>query len=722
MARFQVSVLWGVFAFITFLATGSIALGDSTTKKPTVAAGPAASSGTPSAAAPAANPLSAISGSTAPAVRKESWFFEKLGRLGSIDIRAKVKILDTELIEGLRVAANYKYELEPAYDGEYHWRMDRGVFDLNVNIGELINRTNRYVGLSLNHGMGFLYVRPYTTRTEAFSAVPFGFKGVPTSVADVLERLPFTAANIVENFDTGDIFSFNAFMNIVVGASTLPLNLSHPASLYSHYLISGEFQVNMVKIDPNTIELKLIAVRQRGPEAGFSVGIGSDHRILGLRVVDRRIAKITNVSEMFKVAWGKSKFNLNMAHYVLDLRNPDVREAYDGMTAKLLEINTLKIIDPTNSAGELTDLLISDVTPFETLYERERRKPEDVRVVDRLFMGKNDVHDSDHSNFKVAPIIVKFTRDTEYYENVLTETKPDGSINYSRLHTFQRTQGISWWLSYYKATSVSSASMALASDITHKVGKVQDIAFEWNYRDKALTRSELRMIKDAVHQLVPEVIRKKLNWGVFSQDRDFSNARFIYKMILKPEVLSKFQYLDKKGNVIGGWPQGNIHELLNRYVLSIPAPSSDLEDPFGELNRSLSKFYTVADKFKASIEHMAKYLSQVVDPGLSEREHATAFAELRFNNLFTEIGPGFIVSLLDEAELMKWATFEVSMTADDVPPMKPVKLGARPNREAYEAAKYVHSVLAKNEFEMLTQMSKAVKARREKLAAKSAVK
>ena len=643
------------------------------------------------------HPQSAI-GESLKSPEKKSWLTKVGDRLASLDIKLKLKLLDLELIDGLKAALNYKYEVEPSYGGEYHLRMDRATLTANVNVGELISRSNQYVGINLKHETELLYVRPYEKKGDALKAIPFGYEAVPTSVEDILSRLPFNSENVINSLKVGDFFSFTAEMSVVVGANSLPLSVSTPAFVYTHLMISGQFQVHLYKAEDQKVRVKLIALRKNEKGAGLIAGIGKDHRILGLRVVDRRIEKVMNLTEMIKIGFTDTDSKLFLVDYMLDLRDPRVRDAYDGIIAKVVEVKTVQIADPRKSSEELTNQLISDITPLETIYAAEMSKPTASRVVDRFFKGKNEVEISPKTSFKFAPVVFKLSRESEYVENMLTSSAPNEALSYYRLHTFQRTSEASFWFSYYKAVSVSRASLLFDSNAKHDIGDIRDIVFEWNYRDKSLTAAELRMLKAAVKQAVPESIHKGLNWGVFARETEYANARFIYKTVLHPSALG----------VVKSMSSGEIFGLLADYIKSIPAPSAAVGKDMDGRAIKIDKFNSVVDQHQDSLLNIAHYLAKVVDPKLTNSERSNAFAELRFNDLFIEIGPGFLISLLPQNELQKYVNFEISLTADDVAPMK-YTFGTIADRKIYEAASYIQAVLTANEFETITQMMNSTK-------------
>lgn len=605
-------------------------------------------------------------------------------RVASLDVSLKVDLLEAEIFEGVNTALRYRYEFEPSYKGDYHLRMDRWTLDTNVNVGDMVKQAARdfKIGLNLKHGTEVLFVRAFKQKSDAIKAIPYPFW-----------NLPFNAEDISEKLEVGDFVSFTAAMNVVVGASTLPFSVN-PIELSTHYLISGDFQVHLFRKNKDQVILKLIALRKKESAFSVSTGFAKGHKILGLRVVDRRIESWTNITEIFKLSMSSTKSNLLMVDYTLDLRDGRVRDAYDGLITSMYELNTLSIGNPFESNTELTDKLISDITPFETIYATERLRANNVRTVDRNFKGKNDVDENSKTGFRFGALLFRFARDIEYTENALTSVDPNEVSNYFRLHTFQRTTTNSWWFSYYKSESVSRASLMFEADKDLKIKSLKDIVFEWDYRDKSLEKDEFMMIKNAVKQAVPPSVHGKINWGDWTANREYDNARFLYRMVLSPKALTS----------VNGMDFGRLFERLNAYVLTIPEPTADSIDPFKDEDL-IRQRQTVLDKYKYDLLNIAHWMSQVLDLTKSHEERANAFAELRFNHLFIEIGPGFMVSLLPQADLQNYVYFNIVLTADDMKPM-PFEYGKVPDRKLYDAAAYIRAVLDSRDTDLAIQLAK----------------
>jgi hypothetical protein len=651
----------------------------------------------PSQAFSAAHPESSVSEGLEETKKDKSVGRRILDRLGSLDISFKADILDLEIVEGVHAALRYRYRVEPSYKGDYHLRMDRWRLQTDLRPGDLIggSETTR-IGLNMSHGAEVLFVRAFKSKKEAFTSLPYAWK-----------QIPFTADDIISKLEIGDFVAFTANMNVLVGASSLvgPA-ASFPATFATHYLVSGEFQVHVFKTEENKASLKLFAIRKKEKSGSVRVGYADDLRITGLRVVDRRIERLSNLTDVFRLQYKSTESNLLMVDYRLDLRDPAVRDAYDGVMSSALELKTLSIANPLKGDHELANRLISDVTPFENIFTREKPRVAQDRSIDRVFKGRNDIDKSSQTGFRFGAILFRFEQEREYVENALTSIDADETPEFYRLHTFQRRNESKWWFSYYKAESVSRASLLFETDKDHSIRALKDVVFEWDYRDKSLTKSEFKMVQAAVRQAVPEFVYSKIKWGAWAKPDEHANSRFLYRMALHPEAMERLGRLNQQMNAGVG---ANMVERLSDYVLSIPRPTSPSIDPFQSSKSELrtSRFHTVVDDYRYDITNIAHYLGRVFDDRLTAEERSDAFGELRFNNLFIEIGPGFLVSLLEststQADLGKLVYFNVALTADDIPPVY-FEYGDVQDRKVLKAAQYIHSVLNARDVDIAIQL------------------
>lgn len=627
----------------------------------------------------AAEPTALSESSVSESTQKVSWTKKLRNRIASLDFGHTFNIADAEIFEGVTAALKYRYQVEPSYKGDYHLRMDRWILDLDVGPGdELADFGNAAIGLNLKKGTDIVFVRPFKDKAEAFKATPYG-----------LDHLPFTTKRLVDKLAVGDFAAFTSQLNLVVEPSILLGAAAVPIEIATHYLLSGQFQVHVVRTAKDKVRLRLFALRKQEVGGSLTIGLAPDIKISGLKIVDKALVKVTDLTEIFKVSMSKGKSNLLMVDYVLNVGSPPVTAAYDDVLASAIEFKTLGIANPFSSNTELTDRLISDITPLENIFAKEKAKSNvDARTVDRIFKGKNDVEESVKSNFKINLLVARFGQEREYAENAMTSVDSNEAKSFFRLHTFQRTKDDGFFFSWSKSKSISRAQILFGANANLDIEDIRDIVFEWEYSDKILRGSEFEMIQEAVAQALPDGLVSQIDWKGWTSKNDYDNASFSYKMVLHPDA---FKAVGNLGTA------NQIAERLSDYLDTIPTPSAT---PMAPADQTMPVF----GLYTRDIEVISSKLEVVFssDPQVTANRRAAIFAELRDSDLFIEIGPGFLVSLIPKAQLQKLVYFEMKLRADGASKVDWTS-GSLKDRKIYEAASYIQAVLNGRQLELAIQ-------------------
>lgn len=614
------------------------------------------------------NPQSAVAGN----VKKASLGRRLVDKVASLDIGHTFDLVEGDIFESVGAAVRYRYQVEPSYNGDFHTRMDRWTLEASVHPGDILTEhEGSTAGLNLRRGANVLFVRQFKDRSQAFRAAPY-----------TLANIPFTTRRLVEKLEVGDFVALTSDLNLMVGGSLMVGSGAVAATIATHYLLSGEFQIHITKVSKDKIRMKLIAVRKKELDGSISVGFPG-LKITGVEVVDRRIRKWTDLTNVFTVGASSGKSNLLMVDYMMDTSDSAVTLAYDGVMSSALELKELGIANPFSDNTELTSRLISDITPFEAIFENEKQKPVENRSIDRLFKGKNDIEDNVKSRFKFGLVFFRFDGETEYAENLMTSVDQNDQNKYYRLHTYQRTNRDNYFFSWSKEESISRATILFSADDKHNIDKMLDISFEWEYKDKWLRGNEVGMIQGAVRQALPESIYQKIDWKDWSPRQSRDNARFRYRMVFHPSAYYAI------GNL--GSPD-DVEKRLRAFIKTIPEPeSSAMPTPrYGPRGQ----FPIGIERYKRDIQLISEQLSKVfsADAKISKDARSLAFSELRRSALFVEIGPGFLVSLIPSGQVEKLMYFELSLTGDGANTVT-WQNGTLANRSVFEAGSYIQAVL-----------------------------
>lgn len=599
-----------------------------------------------------------------------------MNKIATLDVGHTFDLVEGEVFEGVNAAIRYRYQVEPSYKGDFTLRADRWTVDVDLKPGDLMRDFGgALVGLNINKGSEILFVRPFKSRKDAFTALPY-----------TPDRVPFSAQSAIDRLEVGDFVSFTSKLNLIVSAKAVSAAINVPASFETHYLVSGEFQVHVTKAAQDKFRLKLFAIRKKefGGSASVGFSFGNDFKVFGLRVIGKRIEKILDVTEIFKVASSRSKSNVLMVDYMMNLKDERVSQAYDNVLKSVLQLEIVGVTNPFATNTDLTSRLVSDITPFESIFASERLKPQKERILDRLFKGKNDVDESVRSSSRFSLLLRHFESESMYAENAMTSVNEDETKSYFRLHTFNRRKDKGWLFNWGKEESISSASILFGADSNLAIDDIRDISFQWELRDRSMSNSEFKGVQDSIRQNFPDEIYQKINWGSAPQISDLGVTRVLMRTVLQPSVFS----------VLSGMSKERIKQRFERYLRSIPAPTADSADPFDDpMNYPMVR--SIEDKYSYDINLViVPTLERVFRKSneISNEERSKAFANLRNSPLFIEVGPGFLISILPKALLAKLVYFEVRVDSEKASKIE-FEDGTLSDRKIFDTANYIQSVL-----------------------------
>lgn len=605
--------------------------------------------------------------------------------IARLEIRQSFKFFDGELFDGVTAGLKYRYELEPSFKGDYHLRMDRWEIEAALRPGDLLDDYGKVrIGLNIERGAEVLFIRPFKSKGDSAKALPY----TPA-------RIPFTAEKALKELEVGEIVALQSELNFVVGARTIADQMSVPVSVATHYIISGEFQVHVVKKSKNEVRLKLIGLRQNRFRFGGSIGWGeNDFKVTGVKIVDRRLEKWFDATEVFKLSTQKSKANIVMVDYVLNLTEPEVAKAYESV---MNSVFTLKATGLSNPLGqEKGENLISDITPLERIFERQRSIDEDNRIVNRIFKGRNDIQLQEDTSLQFGVLVFKIGAKRQYIENILTAIEEDESRSYYRLHTFQQIDKSSAFFGYWRKENLMRASILFDANEDLEINGLRNIVFEWDHRDKKLSNRDQRALKDSIRQNIPEPVYNLINWDNWKEKKSRVNGRVLMTSMIHPDALKQ----------IGSRGYSEIRKAFEAYLLSIPAPKAVPNDMHQDPDMMPSN-PTVVDIYENDIHEISIRMEEIFNESLilSYADRAAAFGALRNNELFLEVGAGFILHLLPLESLGQYLYFKLSVVADKEAPIN-FEWGQPQDRRIYDAAAYIRAVLSQRSVDLAIEAAK----------------
>ncbi len=269
--------------------------------------------------------------------------------IADLDINFSADLADVDLVSGVNLAAKYRYEVEASYMDQYYTRVDKWDLKTGVNVGDIVdNFIEAPFSFSINRENSIIFVRQFPSKKEALKALPYSPK-----------KLPLSGKAALKNLEVGDFVSIPANLNVAVEARAsttmvAPVVLNANAGVY--WVISGEFIIQVFKVDETHVRLKLIS--RRGYDRGTSAGAGLSFKLFGIRVLDKQIDRLFD-RDLIQLGYAINPGSQFIVDYVFDLSNEDSEAAYDQILKTTLKFNDLVVMNKLDAASELKDKLIS---------------------------------------------------------------------------------------------------------------------------------------------------------------------------------------------------------------------------------------------------------------------------------------------------------------------------------------------------------------------------
>lgn len=549
---------------------------------------------------------------------------------------------------------------------------------------------------------------------------------------DPVRHFPWSTNRALKKLKIGDFVSFQVQLNLVVRGAQI--QSFAPGVLFvadASYILSGEFQVHLMRISDEKFRLKLIGIRGRDTAGGVRFGYsnGSDFTVTKLSFLDRAVTKRLSFSP-FEINWHVPRSNLFLVDYELDFTDPEVASAYDQLISTAWNTETFKILNPFNGREELRELLLSDVSAFEKLFDRERRKRPESRTVDRRFRGNNEIMAGSGMSIRVGHHDIAEARVNQTYtENFITSVDRRGRERHFIMPLYNISGGWRAGFGFFDEELNRSSSLLMEADKNQRINSFGELSFYLEYRDKKFTSSEIRDLKEFIKARLPEGLFDQIDWKDWADERDRDQARVTSLLVFRPDAVK----------LITGLDAIEIQTNLIAYLKSLPRieawPDTSLLGNEGDEGRIRATSPFLDFKYQHDLNkiiHSLVVSLNYTDDGLSEEEfdaldeavkkrmwdefyvenkkRVEAFVGLRTNPLWQEIGSGFLVQLLQHQakkkyggnwrdEFLKNVYYETTWDAKDADTVQE-SVGRCNNRRLYKAVMYMYTLLSNRSMEM----------------------
>ena len=206
-------------------------------------------------------------------------FFKEITDLENIKLRIKdeieklelttdVELLNSEIIDGVGLGIQYKYELEPSYEAGFFTRADAWKVNSRLNPSTLVRASGLPISLQFEPGAEIYFVRQFKRQIDAATAIPFTPK-----------RLPFSAEKAIKHLNPGDFISIPTHLNLVLSAGMANQIKGINLGASTHFILSGKFMIHLFRLANEKVRMKIIATRTRN--IGGNLSANFNLRIFG---------------------------------------------------------------------------------------------------------------------------------------------------------------------------------------------------------------------------------------------------------------------------------------------------------------------------------------------------------------------------------------------------------------------------------------------------------
>jgi len=621
--------------------------------------------------------------STEPAAEKTGWLTDAQDALISkvydevadFKIGFTAKLFDLSIVDGVKASLAYTYQLEPSYNAGYYSRIDSWKLKEDIRPGDIIQnalKSKLPVFLNISNGNEVIFIRHYKDKLKAATAIPY------TPI-----HLPLTASLARSNLNPGDFVAIPAEMNLIVGADVnIPLIkpgiLSLNAKAGASFLVSGHFQLQIMRMEDDKVQMKIIALRKK--QTSENAGIGWELNIFeipaikdlniaypaslktGVKIIDGLLEDIlidapkNLVNHTVNSIFEETVINLSMTQnngtlfeidYVFDLKNPEAAKAYNEILNSTARFKPLKLFNSflTDKFGEQKEaykILVTDLDSVEKIVQEDKLKDPSQKRVERLFKGQNNFNTSSHG-WKLGAVFYRASESTTGHEDLITyfnlENEKNNvlylsnSKNKSRGFIFDLLKEDEYFNNFFLFNVNEQKEL--------KNDSLTDLGFNYSMSDRMMTEIEQVQFQMSVKKLLAEKIYLSIPWD---------------KMITRKAY-------QKNINI-------NFQVLFDRRIIELMSALSyeEIVEHMQEYNQETKTF---SDKEIIRVATlMRECLTKMENEKEESKDRINKIIKLQRQNIFTKYGPRLIFSLLNDEQISKYVYFRINWGSMNVQPIQ----------------------------------------------------
>lgn len=589
-----------------------------------------------------------------------------------LKIGADADLLNASIYQGVGICAKYKYVSEPSWHAGFFTRVDQYTLAADVNPGDIVEDLGLPISFHVKKDVVITYARQFHSREESLAALPYAFR-----------QFPANAQRVLQNLNVGDFVSFQADLNLLlgVGASFVPqpwVNVGVSTSV----LVSGQFLVQVFKASDRKARVRFVAARDRGASVGGNVSLGSGLSVVGLNLVERlvegKVRKVVNFTPLAIDASRKTD-DLFLLDYLFDLSDAKAAEAFDSVMARDLKFTEVALTDPFASRGQLQDMLVTDLSPVEALYDANKSRSEGQRVVDRIFKGSDSVQ-SESADFKIGLNMIRYQDGSTFSQNKVVSFDQNDQGSKFLMDTYSHDESALYLFQNLGSVTTNAASLVLSAAPDWSPRQFVGMTAGRTVKLKHVSASDYAKMQDNAKDMLPSAAYAQIQWkpwtfGFLSP----ANGTFRQEVFFTPEAIA----------AIPNRTAEDFSRIFLSYLEQFGEPRVNPQNPPAGNVSHLSW----EERFDQDITFIGQNLALIFDPSKEISARVQAFEKLRGFPIFQDRGIGYLVAFLPSGKLTQLIRYQMVFSADKADEIS-FQFGNLPERAAFDSLSFIEGVLS----------------------------
>ncbi|MGZ3809740.1 MAG: hypothetical protein ACXVCE_16780, partial [Bacteriovorax sp.] len=486
--------------------------------------------------------------------------------------------------------------------------------------------------------------------------------------------------------------SMPANLSVAVGANVSTSALSPvvlTANTSAYFVLSGEYTVQVFKIDETHVRLKLIT--KKGQDAGATAGIGASFKIFGVKIIDNEIDDLFE-RDLAQYGLSYNPGSQFILDYVFDLKSPEAQKAYDQILSSTFKFKDLIVADMVNGK-ELKDKLISSYEKADALFLADQKLEPKDRRVQRIFKGFNNYRGHTR-HLKFSFLVTHYIKDRTFTESKVTFIdKFENNLSFYYPTYSKYIEGtFGRFVSDLKDQSFLT-NFGLIPQFNSEDSKTKnpDLGLTFERKDRDFTVFEQKLVEKFMSTQIPSVLAKDIDFSQWKDGTEKHNSRIYFQLILKSqgfEYLKNHSAEELRAKIVSFFEEKRkMHQAFE---------SADNKGP-NKLKDLLLFGHQIEKKMLLSF---ADSLADILkNENHNSEEMVKKLVALNEFGLFNKMGVGFLISLLPQDKLDDLVYLKLDMIGKNLSPIS-IEKGTLNYRALYKELNEAQSRLANRSYDL----------------------